>query len=202
MKYLYLFIVSISFLFVSCKGNNPTPPYVYESYPHYSFGYQEFYGPYYSEYGNLNNVISLSLFSDSLKITEAGNLAGFGQYLFLEDMFISTSDTLLRSGTYTISDSGLPFTVAPGKKDTVDGNVYTIGSTISYYEPNMNNSTQKLITSGTLTITKPDSIYTIACNFKTNDKKDLTGSFSAVLGYSNEALTKAFIRKKILYIIP
>lgn len=202
MKYLNLFILLIAFFVVSCKGTDPTPPYVYEANPHYSFGYAQFFGEYYNDFGNTNNVISLSLFSDSLKINEQGSLEGTGQYLFLEDVFIASTDIFLPNGTYTISDSGLPFTISPGKNDSVDNNVYTIGSTISYYEPNMNNSKLKLITSGTLTITRPDSIYTIVCNFKTNDKKDLTGSFSATLPYFNEALTTAIVRKKLRYIMP
>lgn len=196
MRYFNLLLLALVLLFASCKGNDPTPPYVYEANPHYSFGYQEFFGPYYADYGNTNNVISLSLFSDSLKITTDGNLVGYGQYLFLEDIFTSPSDTLLKLGTYTINDSGLPFTVSPGKNDSVDNIVYTIGSTISYFEENQSKSTLKLITGGTFrVINRSGSIYNIVCNFKTNDNLNLGGSFSATLPYFNEAINSTTLNR-------
>jgi hypothetical protein len=179
------------------------PPYAYETNPHYSFGYAEFFGPYYTPYGNNNNVISLSLFSDSLKINNIGSLEGFGQYLFLEDIFLNPTDTLLQTGTYTISDTGLPFTVAPGKNDTVDNNVFTIGATISYYEQNAAKSTLKLIKSGTFTLSVNYPNYIISCNFKTDDKKNLQGRFSAQLPYVDESINMTISngsRRKLLHL--
>ena len=188
MKLFNLLLFVLVLLFVSCKTNDPVPPYAYETNPHYSFGYAEFFGPYYTAYGNKNNVISLSLFSDSLKINSIGSLEGFGQYLFLEDIFINPTDTLLPAGTYTISDSGLPFTVAPGKNDTVDNNVFTIGATISYYEQNAAKSMLKLIKSGNFTLAFNYPNFKVDCNFKTNDNKVLKGSFSAQLPYVDESI--------------
>jgi len=202
MKNIFLYILAIVCLLSSCKGSDPVPPYVYEANPHYSFGYAEFFGAYYAAYGNKNNVISLSLFSDSLSINNLGNLVGFGQYLFLEDVFVDTTDTILPQTTYTIDDSGLPNTVAPGKNDTIDDQIYTLGATISYYEQNAAKSTVKRITSGTFTLSKVGSNYNIVCNFKTADKKDLKGSFSARLPYFDESLTNPGLapRKRLIYL--
>jgi hypothetical protein len=188
-------------LLTSCVGSQLNPPYIYNTNPRYTWGYAEFYGAYYSNYNNQNNVISLSLFSDSLKINDIGNLVGTGQYLFLEDVFISKTDTFLPSGNYTINNSGLPFTVAPGLNDTIDNVVYPIGANISYYEGNAAMTTQKLITDGTLTVNRIGNFYSISCNLITNDKKTLKGSFSATLPHIDQSLasSKSALRKRLIY---
>jgi hypothetical protein len=199
MKNYFLSIVLLVGLLVSCIDKQPDTGYVYNLNPTYSWGYVEFYGAYYADFGNDNNVISLSLFSDSLKINDIGTLVGIGQYLFLEDIFINKTDTLLPNGTYTISNNGLPFTVAPGVNDTVDGAVYPIGACISYYEPITSQSTIKLITGGSFTSNRMGNTYTISCNFTTDDKLTLKGSFSATLPYIDQSIStsKSSVRKKI-----
>ncbi len=82
MKNPFLSILFFICLLISCSGGQLNAPYVYNSDPNYSWGYTEFFGNYYSGYGNKNNVISLSLFSDSLNINNIGNVTGTGQYLF------------------------------------------------------------------------------------------------------------------------
>ena len=202
MKKLNLSIFIFATLLVSCGGGQLNSPLVYEKNPHYTSGYGEFFGDYYyNENANKNNVISLSLFTDSLKINDLGNLTGLGQYLFLEDVFQAPADTLLKQGVYNISNSGLPFTVAPGKNDTVDGEVYPLGAYISYYEFNAANSTMKLISSGSFTVSLSGEIYSIACNFKTSDNLDLKGSFTATLPHINQSIntTKSGVRKRLVY---
>lgn len=189
MKIAGFFLCVLVALLVSCKGGEPNPPYVYEANPHYSFGYAEFFGPYYSRYGNQNNVVSLSLFSDSLKINDEGKLTGYGQYLFLEDIFISPNSTTLPIGTYTIDTTTVKGTVAPGINDTIDSEVYTLGATISYFEKNANKSTLKRITSGTFKLTKAGTVVTITCDFKTSDQKELKGTFTGELPYFDQSLT-------------
>lgn len=200
-KHSWLLVVLIGLL-TSCGGGQPYQPYVYNANPTYTWGYAEFYGAYYANYKNTNNVISLSLFSDSLKINDIGNLVGTGQYLFLEDVFIAKTDTLLPTGTYTVSNSGLPFTVAPGLNDTIDKLVYPIGASISYYEGNPTMSTLKLITSGTFTVSRIKNSFTIVFDLKTSDKKALKGSFSALLPHIDQSLAtpKSVARKKLVYI--
>jgi len=177
---------------------------VYETNPQYSWGYAEYFGAYYKpENGNKNNVLSVSLFTDSLKINTVGNLTGLGQYLFLEDVFQSPTTVFLEAGTYTVNNSGLPFTITPGKNDTIDNEVYPIGAYISYYEYNAANSTLKTISKGSLTVSlMNDSVYNIVCDFKTSDSTVLKGHFTATLPHIDQSLsiTKSGIRKKLMYI--
>src|SRR5665647_2652906 len=102
MKNIKILFLLLTILQVSCKNGEPIQPYTYETNPHYSWGYAEFYGAYYADQGikNLNNTFSISLFSDSLKLTNEGALAGYGQYLFLEDVFVSPLTTKLSIGKY------------------------------------------------------------------------------------------------------
>lgn len=202
MKNFIILAILTSVFFSSCTNGEQNPPYVYESNPQYSWGYAEFFGSYYADYGNINNTVSLSLFSDSLTINSNNNLEGYGQYLFLEDIFIAPNDTLPPAGTYTINKSGEPFTVTPGQYDSIDNEVYTLGATISYYEPNTANSTLKIITSGTFTLDYVGSTCNINCNFLTADNFQLKGSFSAQLPYLDESLSpqKENLRKKLNYI--
>lgn len=202
MKIRQLVILIFVGLLTSCIEGQLNPPYVYNINPNYTWGYAEFYGAYYANYGNENNVISLSLFSDSLKINDIGSLIGIGQYLFLEDVFIAKTDTLLPVGTYSVNETGLPFTVAPGKNDTVDNEVYPIGACISYYEDNTANSTLKLITDGSFTVSRIGNNYNVIFDLKTSDKKALKGSFSATLPHINQSLVtpKSITRKKLVYL--
>lgn len=196
MKFIHLLIISFVIVLASCKGYDPPAPYVYESNPHYALGYAQFFGAYYKENGNKNNVISISLFSDSLSTNDDGELLGFGQYLFLEDVFVAVRDTLLPVGTYTINTSGSTFSIAPGVKDTIDSEVYTLGATISYYEQNASKSTLKLITAGSMVVSiSNDGKHTINCNFKTADNKELKGRFTEILPHFDESLKNPFTRK-------
>jgi hypothetical protein len=200
MRIFNLLIVAIITFFTSCVGGQLNQQLVYEKNPQYTWGYAEFFGDYYyPENGNKNNVLSVSLFTDSMKINEVGNLTGLGQYLFLEDVFQAPTDTLLQPGTYTVNDSGLPFTVAPGKNDTVDNAVYPLGAYISYYEFNAANSTLKIITGGTCIVSISGNRYNINCNFKTSDGMDLKGNFNAVLPHIDQSLAtqKSGIRPKL-----
>jgi len=135
-----------------------------------------------------------------LYISEEGSLEGFGQFLYLEDVYNSPTDTLLHTTTYTVNESRDPYTISAGKNDTIDNEVYTIGATISYYEQNTAKSTIKLITDGTLTVNYIGAVYNIIFDFKTEDGKDLKGSFTDLLPYFDESLQPADlkVRKKLL----
>lgn len=202
MKKHHLLIILIATILTSCGGGQVYSPLVYETNPQYSWGYAEFFGNYYANYGNKNNVLSVSLFTDSLKINSLGNLTGLGEFLFLEDVFQAPTDTFLQVGTYTINNSGNPFTIAPGKNDTVDNAVYPIGAYISYYESNAANSTMKLISRGSCTVSRTGSTYNIVCDFKTSDSTLLKGSFSAQLPYIDQSVSTpaSAVRKKLAYI--
>lgn len=192
-----LVLVVVSFL-TSCGSGQLDSQFVYNINPNYTWGYAEFYGAYYANSGIKNNVISLSLFTDSLKTNTIGTLTGLGEYLYLEDVFVNSTDTLLPAGTYTINDTGLPFTIASGKNDTVDNVVYPLGARIFYYETSAANSITKLIKSGTFTVGYSGNVYSIDCNFKTSDNKDLKGTFSGSLPYSNLSLSSQKSPKRLI----
>lgn len=199
IKSLFFFVLA---LLVSCNGGEPPLPYTYNANPRYTWGYAEYFGKEYADFGIDNNVMSLSLFSDSLSLDSTQSLVGIGQYLFLEDIFVSPTDKFLPEGAYTVDTTGLPFTVSPGKNDTVGTEMFPIGATISYYEENTTKSKLLYVTSGTFVVAKSilndTTYYTINCNFKTNDKKVLKGSFTGQLVHFDESLNPRLnlIRKK------
>jgi len=188
MKHLNSLIFFFVILLASCNGGEPPLPYTYNANPKYTWGYAEYFGKEYITYGINSNIFSLSLFSDSLSIDSTGSLIGTGQYLFLEDIYVASAETFLPEGTYKIDTTGLSLTVSPGKNDTVDAEIFPIGATISYYEENTSKSKLKFITEGTFTVTKSNGNYTVVCNLKTDDKKELKGSFSAKLPHIDESL--------------
>ncbi len=201
MKKILIIIVSIV-AFISCKGTDPSSAYVYNNNPVYTKGYADFYGAYYiTENGNINNTISLSLFSDSLEINDENALEGTGQYLFLEDIFVSATDTLLPIGTYTINKSGNSFTVYPGKNDTIDNEVYTVGATIAYYEKNPAKSKLKLITRGTFVVSKFEKNYSIVFQVVTDDSLQLKGSFTGEIPHYDLSIAKKNVisRNKFIF---
>jgi len=140
--------------------------------------------------------MSVSLFSDSLSIDSTAALVGTGQFLFLEDVYVSPTDKILQLKTYTISNSHEPYTVSPGKRDTVDTEVFPINAYITYYEENTAKSVIKYITEGTFTVSMTGSQYVFSCDFKTDDKKALKGTFTGKLGYADESLTPEISRVK------
>jgi len=187
MKNYFVFVFVVLGAVSSCVIQ-PSPPYVYNTNPLYTWGYAEYYGAYYAQNGNPNNVISLSLFSDSLTINSIGNLVGTGQYLYLENIYIPATEVFLPAGTYTVNKSGNAFTITPGIKDTVDNQVYPIGAYISYFEGNTAMSKMNLITDGSMVVTVSGDNYSINCNFVTADKKVLNGSFSALLPHIDQSI--------------
>jgi len=187
-----LYILLTVFVLVSCNGTDPVY-FNYNTSPVYTWGYAEFFGQEYASKGVNYNVLSVSLFSDSLSVDSTGTLAGIGQYLYLEDVFVNPSDTMLPTGTYTIGSSKSAFMITPGKNDTVDyGVIYPIGAYIYYYEKNTSKSVRKYIKSGTMTVSRTGIMnYSISCDFVTADKKQLKGSFSAQLAHFDESLQKS-----------
>jgi hypothetical protein len=196
MKHLSSSVLFAIALLVSCNGGEPPLPYTYNANPRYTWGYTEYFGKEYADYGIDNNILSVSLFSDSLSIDTTQSLVGTGQYLFLEDVFVRSTDKTLPVGTYTVDTTSLPFTVSPGKNDTVGTEMFPIGATISYYEQNADKSMLKFITSGTFTVSKIGIKYNIVCDFKTSDKKELKGSFTGELKYYDESLNSGIDRNR------
>jgi hypothetical protein len=190
-------------LLVSCKTDTPDPTYKYNNSPNFTWGYAEFFGAFYKDYKIENNVITLNLFSDSLYINEKGNLAGIGQYLFIEDIFISPADTILPEGQYLVSDKALPLTFYKGEKLEIDDNKFTVGAYVYFIEKNKIYSTLKFITSGSFLVTnQDDNSQKITCNFLLSDSTVLKGQFKAMLPHFDNSLKIEKVkpvRKKIIF---
>ena len=71
----------LSCFVISCTNYEPKAPFAYNNHPIFTWGEIEFYGNYYGKYNNPNNVISIYLYSDSLKLNEKGSIIGIGQEL-------------------------------------------------------------------------------------------------------------------------
>lgn len=186
MKKIFLFFGILILLLSSCERNGSTG-YAYEDEPAYTWGFAEFWGSYYKKYGNENHVLTLSLFTDSLGLDKDYNLLGFGQYLYLEDIFVAKGDTILPEGDYTISASGEPFTIAPGENLDIDGVKYPVGAQIYFLEKKTAYSTRKFIVDGEMSVSLIGSRHYIVCDFTLDDKSQLRGIFNAGLLHLDES---------------
>jgi len=193
MKKLFVFFIPVLF-FLSCKTDDPALKYTYETNPHYSWGYAEYFGSYYADYNNNNNVLSLSLFSDSLYVTN-GNLSGLGQYLYIEDIFVPSDSIILPAGNYVSSELGEPFTFYPGRQYPVDDLKIDVGAFLYYIEKNKNLTVIKQVSKGSFTVKIIGSQRKIDCNFVLSDSSKVTGSFSNTLPHYNSSLQPAGVRR-------
>lgn len=192
----YLTIIVV-FILQSCGDTSPRFKYKYNLSPVYTEGYAEFYGAYYSNAGFDNNVVSLSLFSDSLTV-ENGALAGNGQYLFLEDIFVAKTDTLLRPGRYNAAKTGQAFSFFPGEVLLIDKSEFAVGSFIFYKEKRKSFSVQRYVSYGYFDISYAGNKHVFSCNFTLSDSSKITGSFNATLPYFDQSseVTAGAARKK------
>lgn len=181
-KYLFTVVLALAFLISSCEKKEEYV-YEYEKNPLYTWGYAEFWGAYYSDYGIDNNVLSLSLLTQFLEVDENYNLVGAGQYLYLEDIFISPDKNTLEAGTYTISDSGDAFTIAPGEEYEVDGQKYDIGAFVYFMEANEAFSKRKFVVGGTMHVSFVENKTRIVFDFVLDDETIIKGSFEDELMY-------------------
>lgn len=197
-KFFYFILITV---FVSsCREHNQDVKYTYNANPDYTWGYAQFYGPYYSDYEENNNVVTLSLFSDSLEINDEGSLEGHGQYLFLEDVFSAPTDTILPAGTYTIDTISKPFTIAKGEELDIDGNKYSVGAVIYYIEKNAAFSVMKYIVRGNFKLTYSDTKSSVVCDFILSDSTNIKGEFiTRDLPYIDESVSypAGMARKKL-----
>lgn len=185
-KFSHILLFVFAFGLFSC---NPREiyHYQYEANPVFSWGYAEYWGAYYQKYGNNNSVLSLSLFSDSLSVDSTGNLQGFGQYMYLEDVFLSQDKIFLPDGNYEVSLSADSMSIAPGRILKIDGVEYNVGAVIYYLEKDASLSTSKMVTGGSMDITLQDSTTTANCHFELEDGTALEGTFKALLPYYDQS---------------
>lgn len=174
-------ILTLVFVLTACKPDEPVAKYQYEAKPHYSWGYVEYFGAYFADYKNTNNVLSLSLFSDSLKLNDKAELSGLGQYLYVEDIFVSPSNMILPEGDYVSSTSEKPFTFYPGQKYPVDDVTVDIGAFMYFIEKNKSFTAMKHVTHGSFNVKIIDNKHVITCNFVLSDSSKVEGTYTGEL---------------------
>lgn len=180
-----IIIITISLIACTPELN---APYTYNTHPALTWGKVEFYGNYYSNYNNLNNVINLSLYSDSITETQSGTILGIGQEIILEDLIISPTDTIIPSGNYKISMTKEKQTFAPGRVVNANNEIQTLGSRIYFFEKISKKSITRLIIDGSLDISYSDTTTNIICNLITDDKLQIKGRFKGKLKFINKSI--------------
>ena len=181
------------------KASERKEPFVYkyESSPVYTWGYAQFWGQHYSNYDIEENVLSLSLFTDSLYLDKGNSLKGFGQYLFIDDIFISKNDTLFPEGIYQIVDSIGEKIIAPGKLYDSDGVKTDIGAYVYFIEKNDYFTKRKFITKGDMTVSYLENTIRFDFNFILDDKTDLKGYYlTSKLTLYNESVANQSVKSR------
>lgn len=75
--------------------------------------YIQYHGAYYDSIAA--NVLSLDLYSTGLDLDSTGYMQGTGTNLYLSDVFVPLTDTVLPAGVYTADTTGSVMTFLPGK---------------------------------------------------------------------------------------
>ena len=205
MKRFLLLIPAIIFFFSSCE-EKVVFVYPYNYNPVFTWVYAEYFGKYYENRQNPNQVISLNLFSDSLEIDSTRSLVGTGQYLYFEDIFMTPGDTLLPAGNYAISNTGNAFTIYPGKQIEENGTKYDVGAYIYFIEKNNAYSVRKFITGGNMQVSYADNKTIINFNFQlidsvkqrniyVKDTFEIKGKFEEQIPYFDFSTKPQMVRK-------
>ena len=196
-KQVYLYMLCISLLLQACERREIFE-YEYEKNPQYSWGYAEFWGPHYAPYGTDNHVLSLYAYTDSLSFNENGYLTGYGQYLYLEDIFVSPADTLFPPGEYMVSSSGEAMTIAPGELFDEDGVKYDMGAYIYFLEKNDYFTKRKFVVDGSMTVSYPENSVRFDFDFTLDDETELKGRFETnELVLFDESVMPQNIKQKV-----
>lgn len=177
----------LSALLAACVSNEDFT-YQYNYHPTFTWGYAEFFGPYYSRYDINKNVVSLSLFTDSLTVNDDGKLSGFGQYLYFEDIFIQPGDTILPDGLYHCGSNYDAFTFTPGLDFMADTLTYTIGAYMVFVEKESSRSKLRYVKNGTITVNKTGSKQNINCHLILDNDSVVNSKFSSGLVYLDESV--------------
>lgn len=73
-----------------------------------------FYG---AHYGSIpHNVFSIDLISRGLQFDSTYHISGTGANLYLSDIFLPATDSVLQSGIYDIDTTAAPYTILPGMR--------------------------------------------------------------------------------------
>lgn len=177
----------ISSLLIACTPELKAP-YAYNTHPNFTKGRIEFYGSYYENYNYTNNIISITLFSDSITENQSGSILGIGQELIIEDLSISPTDTVIPAGNYKVSKTKEIHTFVPGRIISANNESATVGSRIYYFEKNNKKSITGLITDGSFDISYSETTTNIVCNLVTDNNLQIKGQFKGKLKFINKSI--------------
>ena len=104
-------IYLLPILLAACSAKqNPVKPTVLVT--DLTQGTITYYGEYYK--GLPQNVVSLDLYSAGISFDDKGYVQGSGTNLYISDVFIPQSDTILTEGIYQCDTTGTERTFLPG----------------------------------------------------------------------------------------
>lgn len=178
-KTLIFFLISLSF--ISCKEKNAIEPHQRDIF--YDKGIATFYGAWYKENGIPQHVIALDLYSPHLTLNDEGYMTGTGTNLYLSDIFIEATDTLLPETTYRSDTTALPLTFLPGMN--YDGNIsgaYVLDITDGAL------TAAEILTEGTFSIRYKGDSVSIDFHFTTATGKPYVAQFNGQLPFTDATL--------------
>lgn len=177
MKHANILYLCMLCLLVSCKqpSHRPDQPTLYAS--EFTSGQMKLYGAFYADAALDNNVVSLDLFSNGLRLDIlSGYMKGTGTNLFFSDIFLPPTDSLLLPGDYVASSTGEPFTFLPGTD--FEGN-FTGSYLLDIAEDQL--AHYALVPEGTLHVERDGDVWTFSFAGKRSNGIAYTASFSGKL---------------------
>lgn len=208
MKRLYAtYALVLLILFSSCEKRVRTV-YEYEKFPVFTWGQVFYFGDCYANYGIENHVLSLYAFTDSLNVNDKGQLQGFGQYIYLDDIYIAPirlgTDTIIPAGVYAVSASREPMTIEPGKVYKGDSIrlKMDIGAQLHYIEKLERFTARRFIEDGSMTVSYTDSTIRFDMEFLLDDKTEIIGRYETTqLPVFDDSINRESIRQQILNLL-
>ncbi|MCK9507970.1 MAG: hypothetical protein M0Q54_05990 [Pigmentiphaga sp.] len=200
MKYLFPLYLLMSLLILQSCERKIRTEYEYETNPVFTWGEAYFWGDCYANYNIENHVLSLYAFTDSLQLNNKGQLTGFGQYLYLDDIFVSPADTLFPEGIYTVSASREVLTIEPGSLFKEDRIEMDQGACVYFIEKVDQLTTRKFIVEGSMTVsyTEHETIH-FEFDFTLDDNTVLHGHFETEkLVIYDDSVSRQRIKQKML----
>lgn len=111
--FIYVCVMLLGSFFAACTPPNPPRPDVGIDSVLVSADVR-FYGAHYDNIPQ--NVLSVTLLSKGLQCDSFSQIAGYGTFLHLSDIFIPLADSALQSGIYTIDTTAQSNTILPGMR--------------------------------------------------------------------------------------
>lgn len=107
-------VIIIMAMFAGCKPVNVPREQKTATDSVFVVGDFRFYGAYYPSIEG--NVFSIDLLSKGLQFDSLFHIVGTGTNLYLSDIFLPATDSVLQSGIYDIDTTAAPYTILPGMR--------------------------------------------------------------------------------------